>query len=316
MSDDVAGGRDAVAVHPVERRNRIVERVASEQTIKVAELAQELHVSEMTIRRDIRRLERDGFLRQTYGGATAHVTRSFDVSFNARGLEHPREKRIIGIRGVELIGDASLAYLGIGTTVEQLARYLPPRADLSVVTASLPIASLLGTRALRVIVLGGNVLRDELHCVGPAALRALERFRFDLAIVGAAGLSATWGITELTDDEAEVQRRAIERSRRLIVLADGSKIGAVTSSVVAPAERIEVLVTDASAPARELEAIAALGVEVVVARGGPGRDNRPRRRQAGAGRTQPATTTLATTEPRAATKTAARRSRTAPAVQR
>ena len=61
-----------------------------------AELARELGVSEMTIRRDIRRLERDGFLRQTYGGATAHLTRSLDVAFNARALQHSREKRLIG----------------------------------------------------------------------------------------------------------------------------------------------------------------------------------------------------------------------------
>jgi len=258
-----AGGRGAI--HAVERRHRILERVAAEQTIQVADLAGELRVSEMTIRRDIGRLERDGFLRRTYGGATAHVTRSFDVSFNARALQHPREKRLIGIRAVELVADASVVYLGIGTTAEQVARYLPANPRLHVVTPSLPIASLLGTRPVRVTVLGGTVLRDELHCVGAIALRTLERFRFDLAVVGAAGLSARWGVTELTDEEAEIQRTAIERADRVVGIVDGSKIGRATPVVVCPAGRIGVLVTDPAAPAAEVEALRGLGVEVITA---------------------------------------------------
>jgi len=220
----------------------------------------------MTIRRDIRRLERDGFVRQTYGGATAHLTRSFDVSFNARALEHAREKRLIGMRATEIVGPARVLFVGIGTTAEQFARYLPGGGDLTVVTASLPIASLLGTRPVRVVCLGGAVLHDELSCVGSAALRTLATYRFDLAVIGAAGLSARWGITELTDEEAEIQRSALERSSRVVVIADGSKIGTVTSSVVGPADRIETLVTDPTAPDDELRRLRRAGIDVVVAR--------------------------------------------------
>jgi len=269
--------------HPayaVDRRHRILERVALEQTIHVGELARELRVSEMTIRRDIRRLERDGFLRQTYGGATAHITRSFDVAFNARALQSTREKRVIGMRATRLVEDARTAFVGIGTTAEQFARYLNPRGDLTIVTASLPIASLLGTRPFQVVVLGGTVLHDELSCVGAAALRTLERFRFEVAVLGAAGLSARWGITELTDEEAEIQRVAIDRADRLIVIADGSKIGVATNVVVAPAERIEVLVTDPSADPKELAALKATGIEIILASAERGSETRSRRSEA------------------------------------
>src|SRR5512134_91934 len=115
--DNVVEARDVGktgALVPVDRRHVILERVAEEQTIHVGALALELGVSEMTIRRDIRRLERDGFLRQTYGGATAHLTRSLDVAFNARALEHSREKRLIGMRATELIGGARTMFVGIG----------------------------------------------------------------------------------------------------------------------------------------------------------------------------------------------------------
>jgi len=269
-------------VHPADRRHRILARVAAEQTIHVAELARELGVSEMTIRRDIRRLERDGFVRQTYGGATAHITRSFDVAFNARALQHSREKRLIGMRTTELMDGARVVFLGIGTTAEQFARYLPHHSEMTIVTASLPIASLLGTRPVRTVAIGGSVLRDELSCNGPAAIRALERYRFDLAVIGAAGLSARWGITELTDEEAEIQRTAIDRSDRLILMADGSKIGSATNAVVVGAERIDTLITDASASSAELDRLRELGIRVVFA-GRPGLDARTEAQAAAGG---------------------------------
>ena len=252
-------------MHAADRRHTILARVAEEQTMHVGELAADLGVSEMTIRRDIRRLERDGFIRQTYGGATAHLTRSFDISFNARALLAAREKRLIGMRAAGLIEAARVLFLGIGSTTEQFARYLPARSDLTVVTPSLPIASLLGTRAMHVVTLGGAVLRDELTCVGPIAVATLGRYRFDAAVIGAAGISARWGITELTEEEAAVQRAALERTERVILIADGSKVGAATPIVVAPANEAATLVTDPSASPDELAQLRRLGVEVLIA---------------------------------------------------
>jgi DeoR/GlpR family transcriptional regulator of sugar metabolism len=249
----------------VDRRHRILERVAEDQTIHVGELAREFDVSEMTIRRDIRRLERDGFVRQTYGGATAHLTRALDAAFNARALQHTREKRRIGMRATHLLGDARVVFVGIGTTAEQFARFLPARPGLVVVTASLTTASLLGTRPVDVIALGGAVRRDELTCVGPIAAATLARFRFDLAVIGAAGLSARWGLTELDDDEAEIQRLAIERSARVVVIADGSKIGTAMNAIVTEAGTIHTLVTDESAPTLELAALTGAGLDIVIA---------------------------------------------------
>jgi DeoR/GlpR family transcriptional regulator of sugar metabolism len=156
-------------------------------------------------------------------------------------------------------------FVGIGSTTEQFAHYLPGRSDLTVVTPSLPIASLLGTRPFRVVALGGAVLRDELTCIGPIALHTLAGYRFDAAVVGAAGISARWGITELTEEEAAVQRAALDRTERVIVIADGSKVGAATPIVVGPATAVTTLVTDPSAPRAELDLLRRLGVEVVTA---------------------------------------------------
>jgi DeoR/GlpR family transcriptional regulator of sugar metabolism len=249
----------------VDRRHLILERVAEQQTIHIAELARELGVSEMTIRRDIGRLERDGFLRQTYGGATAHITRSMELGFNARALHQTSAKRLIGMRAAQLVEDLTTLFVGIGTTAEQFALFLPGLEGRTVVTDSIPLASFLGTRPGRVVVLGGVVRRDELSCIGPVAAATVVRYHAEAAVLGAAGLSAGGGITELYDDEADIHRLMIDRSDRLIVLADGSKLGAVTVAAVAPTRAIDVLVTDESAPTAELELFREQGVEVVVA---------------------------------------------------
>lgn len=247
----------------VDRRHRILEQVAEHQTIHIAELAAALGVSEMTIRRDITRLERDGFLRRTYGGATAHITRSMELLFNARALENAPAKRIIGMHAAQTLTPDRTLFVGMGSTAEQFAMFLPPREELTVVTGSLPVASLLGTRKGRVVVFGGAVLTDELACVGPVAAATVRRYHADLAVIGAAGLSARHGITELSDEAAEIQRLIIEHSDRLVVVADGSKLGQTAMASVAPARMIATLITDDTAPIPELVELEALGVEIV-----------------------------------------------------
>jgi DeoR/GlpR family transcriptional regulator of sugar metabolism len=261
MSDDVPLRSPA---HAIDRRHVILERVAEAGAIHVAALARELRVSEMTIRRDLRGLERDGFLRQTYGGATAHLMRSFDLSFNARALQHAREKRLIGMAAARLLGAARTLWVGIGTTGEQFARSLTGLPEMVVVTASLPIASLLGSRPGRVVATGGTVHRDELSCVGPAAVATLARYTFDVAVIGCAAIDARVGVTELNDEDAEIQRFAVARSERVVVLADGSKVGGREMAVVVPPDRIATLVTDASAAPAEVDRLRGLGVEVVI----------------------------------------------------
>jgi DeoR/GlpR family transcriptional regulator of sugar metabolism len=264
-SRERASMKESPGVLAAERRLRIMEQVAEKQSIHISALALEFGVSEMTARRDIARLERDGFLRRTYGGATAHVTRSFEPGFNARALQHAAEKRVVGMAAAGLVANATTIFLGIGTTAEQCARFLPPRTDLTVVTNSVPIASLLGTKPVQVIGLGGRVRRDELSFVGPIATATLGRYHFEFAIVGAAGISDSFGLTDLNDDEADVNRVAIARADQTMVIVDGSKLGLVAPAVVAPISAVHLVVTGKSAPGAEVSALRAAGVEVTVA---------------------------------------------------
>jgi DeoR/GlpR family transcriptional regulator of sugar metabolism len=251
----------------VERRLKVLERLAADQAVEVSSLAREFGVSEMTIRRDLRRLDRDGFVRRTYGGATTRVVRAagaFEVTQTARMLHHAQEKRRIALRAAELTAGARVMFVGVGSTVEQFARLAAPREGLLVITPSLVVASLLGTRRVGVIMAGGMVRQDELNCVGPAAVECVQRYNTDIAVIGAAGVSARRGVTDLDDQEAGVIRAALERTERIVVLADGSKFGDVALSTVVPIKRVSVIVTDASADPVEVDRIEREGVEVIL----------------------------------------------------
>jgi DeoR/GlpR family transcriptional regulator of sugar metabolism len=169
------------------------------------------------------------------------------------------------MRAVALLGDVATIFMGTGTTTEQFARLMPTRDDLTVVCESLPAAGLLGTRKARVVVLGGLVHEDELSCVGPLASSAVRRYHADVAVLGAAGLTVRHGITELFEEEAENHRLMIERSERLLLLADGTKFDHDAMAQVASVTAIATLVTDESAPAAAITELRAAGVEVIIA---------------------------------------------------
>ncbi len=248
-----------------ERRRLILERVAKLQSIEALALADELRVSVMTIRRDIKRLEQDGFLRQTYGGATAHITKSVELGFNSRALQYAAQKRLIGASAAQMIEPGQTLFLGEGTTTSQFAQFLPPHPHLQVITASLSHASLLGSRHIRVIVLGGKLDGDELTMTGPIAEATLNRFYGDVCILGAAGVDPQVGVTELDYEVASLHRLMMERSRRVVVLADHSKLGFRAPAVVAPASMVTTLVTDDSAPPEMLDQLRVCGVQVTLA---------------------------------------------------
>ena len=111
---------------------------------------------------------------------------------------------------------------------------------------------------------GGMVRQDELSCVGPAAVECVQRYNTDVAVIGAAGISVRRGITDLDDQEAGVIRAALDKTERIIVLADGSKFGDVALSTVVPINRVSAIVTDPSADPVEVERIAGQGVEVIL----------------------------------------------------
>jgi DeoR/GlpR family transcriptional regulator of sugar metabolism len=254
------------SVCPMERTQRFdaeLTVLAEHGRLEVGDLARRLEVSDMTVRRDLEELERQGLLRRVHGGAVPAVSRSYEPPFAVRSQRADGAKRSIAAETVKLFEDGDTVLLDVGTTTLEVARALQGRTNLTVLTPSLPVANLLADEAgIRLICLGGVVRPGERSLVGALAIHALRQFYVDVCVLGVGGLDAEAGLTEFNLEDAEVKRAALERSRQLIVTADASKLGTVAFAAVAPASRIDVLVTDAPTTHQQLAFFRELDIEV------------------------------------------------------
>lgn len=246
-----------------DRLAAVLDALKAEGRVEVAQLAPRFGVSEMTVRRDLEDLERRDLCRRVHGGAIPGTSRSYEPPFGLREQRDAAAKDAIGAAVVELLGVGETVFLDVGTTTLAVARALQGRNNLTVLTPSLPVANLLADEAgLRVICLGGVARPGERSLVGSLTLQAVRQFYVDVLVLGIGGLDAEAGLTEFNLDDAAVKRAALERSRRLIVAADETKLGAVAFAAVAPADRVDVLVTNAARDHAQVRPLRDLGVDV------------------------------------------------------
>jgi DeoR/GlpR family transcriptional regulator of sugar metabolism len=232
--------------------------------VSVSDLAARLGVSEMTIRRDLEALESDKLLIRVRGGAYTGAGRSYEPPFVLRATHDVDAKQRIGVAAAELLAEGETAIVDVGTTALELARALRGRDGLLVITPSLLAASELAREAgIRTHVTGGMIRHEELSLVGPTAQEAFSMFNCDVAFVGVAGVHAERGLTEYSLADAYVKRSMVAAARRVVVLADASKLGRIALATVAPLGRVDVIVSDAPPDHPVLSAAAAAGVHLV-----------------------------------------------------
>ena len=229
-----------------DRQALILSRVRETGSVAVAALAQDCGVSEMTIRRDLEALEGSGVVRRVHGGAVTGWNRGYEPAFSQRAAQNGDAKARIGRRCADLIEEGETLFLDIGTTTLAAAHALAGRRGITVITPNLRAADILvDNPGIRVICLGGVVRTGERCVTGVIAERNLAEFFFDTCIVGVAGVSLQAGLTEFNVDDASLKRTAIDHGRRIIALADSSKLGQIALATVAPLSRISTLITDA-----------------------------------------------------------------------
>ena len=249
-------------MHQADRLTAILEEISSDGTVGVADLAGRLDVSAATIRRDLERLEEQRLLTRTHGGAVSHGV-LYELPLRYKSARHQEEKRRIARAVAARVADGMAVGLTGGTTCTEVARELVDREHLTVVTNALNIASELAIRPnLKLVVTGGVARPESYELVGPAAEQALAVLNLDLACIGVDGIDAVSGCTTHHEVEAATNLALIERARRVIVVADSSKIGLVAFARICPVERVDELITDRGADTRALRAIRQAGVSV------------------------------------------------------
>ena len=245
------------------RREAIAVAVAERGRVSVANLSQTLHVSDMTVRRDLEVLEDQGLVRRVRGGAVARTSNAYEPPYLKRRSQHTDAKQRIAEAAAELILDGDTVVLDTGTTSLALARVIRGRKMITVVTAALRVATELANEPdIRVVVAGGFIRPNELSLVGALAESAFREFNCDTAFIGAGGVHPVKGVTEFNADDARVKRLALAASTRHVVLADASKLGRVAFANVASIDEIGLLITDAPTDHPAVSALIEAGVSV------------------------------------------------------
>ena len=247
----------------VERQERIRARLQAQHVVRVDELADWLHVSPATIRRDLDELEQQGRLRRVHGGATELQKPHDELLFDAKTSIAAREKQAIAEAALSLIGPADTVFLDGGSTILALAQLLVPMTQLTVVTNSLRVAHLLSSNGPRMILTGGECRRLSQTFVGPLSRPVLERVQLDWAFMGSIGVSAASGLTTTDPNEAFTKELAISRARQVALLADSSKFGKSSFVRFGEFSSLSHLITDAAAPADQIKALRRAGVTVL-----------------------------------------------------
>ena len=243
-----------LGMYAPERHQEILTLARSAGRADVSELALVLEVTPETIRRDLSVLERQGLLRRVHGGAIPVERLGIEPGIaDKEGLLAPEKLRIATL-ALNEIPDGGTVILDAGTTTVRLAEMLPGDRELQVVTSSLPIATVLaGRQNITLHLVGGTVRGRTLAAVGPWAERALADIHADVVFLGTNGITPERGVTTPDLGEAAVKRALVRAARRVVVLADHTKVGRSDFAKVASLEEVDLLITDSGID-RELHA--------------------------------------------------------------
>ncbi|MBL8711196.1 MAG: DeoR/GlpR transcriptional regulator [Rhodospirillaceae bacterium] len=252
--------RDAILRDLVERRGFAT----------VSDIAAELGVSEITVRRDLTRLEGQGLLLRTHGGAVAAKPGGADTvdldepSFDARRRRNGDAKERIGQAAAALVRPGATIGIDVGTTALEMARQLAPRADIKIFTNNVRAATLLADGPAAVYLPGGQLRAKELSIHGSIAVDQLQHYWLDQAFLGISGLTDQ-GMFDYSLEDTEIKRVYIERAKQIVALCDSSKFGRLSMVRVGTLRELDILITEVAPPAGLQEALVRAEVRIIVA---------------------------------------------------
>lgn len=247
------------------RLSFILNLIEKRGSVKVADLAKELSVSEMTIRRDLVELEKRRHIKRIHGGAVSGLGRSYEPPLIVRSSRAIDAKRAIGQCAANMVNEGDCIAIDVGTTTDEMANCLRGRHNITVITPSLQIANILSHEAnIQIIVPGGIVRQSEGSLIGDLAHSAFQKLFVDKLFLGVGCVNAQVGFTEYTWDGTLVKQAMIKSAQEVIVLADSTKFNKVAFVLITGFENVHHLITDKTPPPDISERLAEAGVEVTV----------------------------------------------------
>ena len=248
-----------------ERHRLILEHLREYKSVEVTYLSGRLGVSEVTIRKDLEKLEIEGSVIRSHGGAILNDGLLMEPSFVEKKDWLLDQKKSIAAAAADMVEDHTTVALSTGTTVENLASQLVDRHGLTVVTNALNVASQFVNDTIEVFLTGGSLRPKTFGLVGEIAERSLDGVTCEYLFLGTDGVSLERGLTTPSMEEARVVRALMTSARRVVLLADHSKFSHVGFYRIAPVEHVHIIITDKEAPREDIEKLRAAGVEVITA---------------------------------------------------
>lgn len=236
---------------PAEARRRLIrEHLEKSSSVSIVDLAAQLGVSEMTIRRDLETLQENADVRRTHGGAVVAERMVFEFNYQARQRERVREKRKLAAAARSMIQPGQRVILDTGTTTFQLAILLKDCEGCTVITPSLAVASELQyCENLHVVLLGGVIHRGSPDLTGPVTEHCLDLFAADWVFQGAEGIDENGSVYNTDLQLAQVDRKMRGKAALSCLLADKSKIGQTALVKNGTLADFDIFITERTAPA-------------------------------------------------------------------
>lgn len=248
-----------------ERHQFIIDKLKKEGTVNVIDLCNELNVSSVTIRKDLKLLEDKDLLYRTHGGGTLSNPYTVDRPVIEKVMIKAGEKLSIGQMAAQLVEPNDCILIASGTTVVSLAKCIEPRGTLTVITGALNVAmELLHHPNVEVIQLGGIIRKSSSSVTGLYAEKILEDFSCSKLFLGVDGIDVEFGLTTTNMMEAQLNKKMISASQKTIVLADSSKFGKRGFGRICGLEDIEQVITDANISEHMVETLKGMGIEVTI----------------------------------------------------
>jgi len=250
----------------IERQNEILQWIIRQRRVSVNSICERFSVSEATARRDLELLASQGKIQRVHGGAIALQQAPPEEPILQRQDEQLRYKQRIGALAAGFVQDGETIFLGSGSTVLEVARNLHERRSLTVITNSLPVINTLaGVQGLTLVCLGGILRSSELSFIGHITEQALAEVHADKVFIGVRAISLEQGLTNDYLPETMTDRAILKAGREVIVVADHTKFGRVSTAFLAALESIHIIVTDEQAPSDFISAVSARNIRLIQA---------------------------------------------------
>jgi DeoR/GlpR family transcriptional regulator of sugar metabolism len=271
MTAQAAGAPEGVFAR--ERQDEIARLIAVNARARVGDLSVRFGVSAVTIRKDLLILEGEGRVVRTHGGAIAPQGTGPEPAFSIRERLQRDEKARMGAAAAALVNDGESIVLDASTSALSIARHLkekPVWPGLTVVTNSIRIASeLAGHPGITVLMLGGRVRWEALSVVGPLGDAVFRRVNVQKAFLGAAGFTIEAGLSDATEEEAQIKRSMVNAAREVYAVVDHTKWGRIAAATFCRTDRLTGVFTDDGAPQEMVVALRGMGAEVIEVGGAP-----------------------------------------------